>query len=86
MNGYCRLTARRRAALSHRRIAQFGRGLAGDVSRRLLAEFAEFGQAVAEAAAASSVPVGPVKAPSAAGLLMAVLAGRLRRLFRRFAR
>jgi xanthine dehydrogenase YagT iron-sulfur-binding subunit len=65
------------------RIAQFGRSLAGDVSRRMFAQFAE---AVAEAAATGSTPAGPVKAPSAAGLLLAALLGRLRRLFRRSAR
>jgi xanthine dehydrogenase YagT iron-sulfur-binding subunit len=65
------------------RIAQFGRSLAGDVSRRMFTQFAE---AVAEAAATGSTPAGPVKAPSAAGLLLAALLGRLRRLFRRSAR
>jgi len=65
------------------RIAQFGRSLAGDVSRRMFAQFAE---AVAEAAATGSAPAGPVKAPSAAGLLLTALLGRLRRLFRRSGR
>ena len=65
------------------RIAQFGRSLAGDVSRRMFAQFAE---AVAEAAATGSAPTGPVKAPSAAGLLLAALVGRLRRFFRRSVR
>ena len=65
------------------RIAQFGRSLAGDVSRRMFTQFAE---AVAEAAATGSAPARPMKAPSAAGLLLAALLGRLRRLFRRSAR
>jgi xanthine dehydrogenase YagT iron-sulfur-binding subunit len=65
------------------RIAQFGRSLASDVSRRMFAQFAE---AVAEAATTGSTPTSPVKAPSAAGLLLAALLGRLRQLLRRSAR
>lgn len=61
------------------RIAQFGRGLAGDVTRRL---FAQFAAAVAETAATGAMTGGPVKTPSGAGLLLTALLDRLRRLFR----
>jgi xanthine dehydrogenase YagT iron-sulfur-binding subunit len=62
------------------RIAQFGRSLAGDVSRRLFAQFAD---AVAEAAASGRAPRGPVAAPSAIRLLLSSLTDRIRRAFRR---
>jgi xanthine dehydrogenase YagT iron-sulfur-binding subunit len=62
------------------RIAQFGRALAGDVSRRM---FEQFTEAVAEAAISGSAPSGPVAAPSATRLLFASLRDRCRRMFRR---
>jgi carbon-monoxide dehydrogenase small subunit len=65
------------------RIAQFGRSLASDVSRRMFAQFAE---AIAEAAVTGSAPAAAVKVPSAAGMLLTALLGRLRQLFRRSAR
>jgi carbon-monoxide dehydrogenase small subunit len=62
------------------RIAQFGRGLAGDVSRRM---FAQFAAAVAETAVSGEAPSRQPKEPSAAGLLFASLAARTRRIIRR---
>jgi carbon-monoxide dehydrogenase small subunit len=62
------------------RIAQFGRGLAGDVSRAM---FAQFAAAVAEAAVSGEAPSGRPPEPSAAGLLFASLAARIRRITRR---
>ncbi|AUA17186.1 2Fe-2S iron-sulfur cluster binding domain-containing protein [Streptomyces sp. SID8382] len=58
------------------RIAQFGRALAGDVSRRM---FEQFAAAVAQAATSGKPPEGPVKAPSALRLMWASLLDRLRR-------
>ncbi|GAA1697406.1 xanthine dehydrogenase family Fe-S subunit [Streptomyces yatensis] len=62
------------------RIAQFGRALAGDVSRRMFEQFAD---AVTEAAASGRAPSGPVKAPSALSLVFAPLLDRVKRLLRR---
>ncbi|MBZ4015530.1 xanthine dehydrogenase family Fe-S subunit [Streptomyces purpurogeneiscleroticus] len=61
------------------RIAQFGRALAGDVSRRMFEQFAD---AVAGAAASGQAPSGPVKAPSAMSLVLAPLLDRLKQLVR----
>jgi xanthine dehydrogenase YagT iron-sulfur-binding subunit len=58
------------------RIAQFGRALAGDVSRRMFEQFAD---SVAEAAISGEAPSGPAAAPSAMRLLAATLRDRLRR-------
>jgi carbon-monoxide dehydrogenase small subunit len=57
------------------RIAQFGRALAGDVSRRL---FEQFGAAVEENALTGRAPAVPAKPPSALALLAATVAARLR--------
>jgi xanthine dehydrogenase YagT iron-sulfur-binding subunit len=65
------------------RIAQFGRALAGDVSRRMCEQFAE---AVAEAATSGNAPSGPVAAPSAMRLLGATLLDRMRTALRRTGR
>ncbi|MFG2888015.1 2Fe-2S iron-sulfur cluster-binding protein [Streptomyces sp. NPDC048248] len=62
------------------RIAQFGRALAGDVSRRMFEQFAD---AVAEAATSGQAPSGPVKAPSAMSLLLAPLLDRIRHALHR---
>ncbi|MFE9007075.1 2Fe-2S iron-sulfur cluster-binding protein [Streptomyces sp. NPDC007875] len=61
------------------RIAQFGRALAGDVSRRM---FEQFTDAVAEAARSGQAPSGPVKAPSAMSLVLAPLLDRIKHLLR----
>jgi carbon-monoxide dehydrogenase small subunit len=58
------------------RIAQFGRALAGDVSRRL---FEQFGAAVEENARTGRAPAVPAKPPSALALLAATVAARLRK-------
>ena len=63
------------------RIAQFGRGIAGDVSRRIFTQFAAAVAAAASGGAAAAS--GPAKIPSASGLLFASVADRIRRLFRR---
>ncbi|MFJ9787364.1 2Fe-2S iron-sulfur cluster-binding protein [Amycolatopsis sp. NPDC101161] len=65
------------------RIAQFGRALAGDVSRRMFEQFAD---ALREAATSGQAPSGPVKAPSALKLLFAPLIDRLRAVLRRKSR
>jgi carbon-monoxide dehydrogenase small subunit len=65
------------------RIAQFGRALAGDVSRKMFEQFAD---AVAEAAVSGQAPSGPPAAPSAMRLLGAMLTDRLRRALRRLRR
>jgi xanthine dehydrogenase YagT iron-sulfur-binding subunit len=57
------------------RIAQFGRALAGDVSRRMFEQFAE---AVEEAAVSGAAPTTPRKPPSAFGLMAGTLAARIR--------
>ncbi|GAB3348320.1 xanthine dehydrogenase family Fe-S subunit [Amycolatopsis echigonensis] len=62
------------------RIAQFGRALAGDVSRRMFEQFAD---ALREAATSGQAPSGPVKAPSALKLLFAPLFDRIRKALRR---
>jgi carbon-monoxide dehydrogenase small subunit len=61
------------------RIAQFGRALAGDVSRRM---FEQFASAVEQAATTGTAPeVGA--GPSPARIVLGVLLARLRRLFAR---
>ncbi|WP_290050900.1 xanthine dehydrogenase family Fe-S subunit [Amycolatopsis solani] len=65
------------------RIAQFGRALAGDVSRRMFEQFAD---ALREAATSGQAPSGPVKAPSALKLLFAPLFARIRTALRRKSR
>jgi carbon-monoxide dehydrogenase small subunit len=75
----CRLTAEARVYLTGR-IAQFGRALAGDVSRRL---FEQFAAAVQQAATTGATPQRPPAAPSAFRLLLGALADRLRALRRR---
>ncbi len=62
------------------RIAQFGRALAGDISRRMFEQFAE---AVKEAATSGEAPQTPAGAPSALRLLLSTLLDRLRRIGRR---
>ncbi len=75
----CQLTAEARVYLSGR-IAQFGRALAGDVSRRL---FEQFATAVEEAVTSGQAPQTSPAPPSALRLLASALAGRLRALLRR---
>jgi aerobic-type carbon monoxide dehydrogenase small subunit (CoxS/CutS family)/CO/xanthine dehydrogenase FAD-binding subunit/carbon monoxide dehydrogenase subunit G len=75
----CRLTAEARVYLSGR-IAQFGRALAGDVSRRL---FEQFATAVEQAVTSGEAPQASPVPPSALRILAGALAGRLRALFRR---
>jgi carbon-monoxide dehydrogenase small subunit len=65
------------------RIAQFGRALAGDVSRRL---FEQFAVAVEENARTGRAPATPTKPPGALALLAGAAAARLRALLRRFRR
>lgn len=65
------------------RIAQFGRALAGDVSRRMFEQFAD---ALGEAATSGQAPSGPVKAPSALKLVFAPLFDRIRTALRRKSR
>jgi carbon-monoxide dehydrogenase small subunit len=62
------------------RIAQFGRALAGDVSRRM---FVQFAASVQEAAISGTAPTGGRSAPSAMALLAGTMAGRLRQAFSR---
>jgi carbon-monoxide dehydrogenase small subunit len=62
------------------RIAQFGRALAGDVSRRL---FEQFALAVEENARTGRAPATPVRPPGALSLLAGTLAARVRALLRR---
>jgi aerobic-type carbon monoxide dehydrogenase small subunit (CoxS/CutS family)/carbon monoxide dehydrogenase subunit G len=59
------------------RVAQFGRALAGDVGRRL---FERFCACVAQTARTGRVSVTPSRPPGALSLLVAVVAGRLRRV------
>jgi xanthine dehydrogenase YagT iron-sulfur-binding subunit len=75
----CRLTAEARVYLTGR-IAQFGRALAGDVSRRLFEQFAE---AIEQTVTAGEAPSGPPSSPSALRLLAAAVWGRLRSLLGR---
>jgi carbon-monoxide dehydrogenase small subunit len=77
--GGCRLTAEARVYLSGR-IAQFGRALAGDVSRRLFEQFAE---SVEQAVVSGDVPDASPAAPGALRMLAGALASRLRALIRR---
>jgi aerobic carbon-monoxide dehydrogenase small subunit len=62
------------------RIAQFGRALAGDVSKRL---FEQFAVAVEENARTGRAPAVPAKPPGALALLARTVAGRLRSAMRR---
>jgi carbon-monoxide dehydrogenase small subunit len=62
------------------RIAQFGRALAGDVSRRM---FEQFCGCVEETARTGRVAERPTRAPSALRLLLETLRGRLRAALRR---
>ncbi|PXY22873.1 xanthine dehydrogenase family Fe-S subunit [Prauserella muralis] len=57
------------------RIAQFGRALAGDISRRM---FEQFAASVGEAATSGRAPEGPVKPPGAIRLMLGTLLERLR--------
>jgi carbon-monoxide dehydrogenase small subunit len=75
----CRLTAEARVYLSGR-IAQFGRALAGDVSRRM---FEQFTVAVEQAVASGQAPQASPAPPSALRILAGALAARVRALFRR---
>ncbi|MGC7101362.1 xanthine dehydrogenase family Fe-S subunit [Amycolatopsis lurida] len=59
------------------RIAQFGRALAGDISRRM---FEQFAAAVAKAATSGEAPAGAVRPPSAMRLMLGSLLDRFRRL------
>ncbi|GAB3464506.1 2Fe-2S iron-sulfur cluster-binding protein [Streptomonospora sediminis] len=62
------------------RIAQFGRALAGDISRRM---FEQFTEALEQAAATGGAPVRAASAPSALGLMVHALRGRVRALIAR---
>jgi aerobic-type carbon monoxide dehydrogenase small subunit (CoxS/CutS family)/carbon monoxide dehydrogenase subunit G len=62
------------------RVAQFGRALAGDVSRRL---FEQFGACVEQTARTGRGAEHAAKPPSAVGLLLATLSSRLRAIVRR---
>ncbi len=75
----CRLTAEARVYLTGR-IAQFGRALAGDVSRRL---FEQFAAAVQQTVTAGDAPQPAPASPSALRLLLGALTDRLRALGRR---
>jgi aerobic-type carbon monoxide dehydrogenase small subunit (CoxS/CutS family)/carbon monoxide dehydrogenase subunit G len=65
------------------RIAQFGRALAGDVSRRM---FEQFAAAVEENARTGRAPAEPAKPPGVLALLAGVVAARLRSALRRIRR
>jgi xanthine dehydrogenase YagT iron-sulfur-binding subunit len=78
----CRLTAEARVYLTGR-IAQFGRALAGDVSRRLFEQFAEAVAQVASTGQAPGTRLAPAAPPSALRLLAAALTARLRALLHR---
>ena len=75
----CRLTASARVYLSGR-IAQFGRALAGDVSRRL---FEQFATAVEQTVSSGRAPEAGRAAPGALRMLIGAAAARLRALTRR---
>ncbi len=62
------------------RIAQFGRALAGDISRRMFEQFAE---ALGQAAATGAAPLRSGSAPSALGLMTHALRRRVRAFFAR---
>lgn len=62
------------------RIAQFGRALAGDISKRMFEQFAE---SVREAAASGQAPSSVGSPPGALRLLFDTLAARVRNAFRR---
>jgi carbon-monoxide dehydrogenase small subunit len=62
------------------RIAQFGRALAGDVSRRM---FEQFAAAVQEAAISGSAPTAPHPPPSVVRLMAATVVGRMRQALTR---
>ncbi|OZM80199.1 2Fe-2S iron-sulfur cluster-binding protein [Pseudonocardia sp. MH-G8] len=62
------------------RIAQFGRALAGDVSRRL---FEQFAAAVEENARTGRAPTTPARPPGAVALLVQTVAARVRAALRR---
>jgi len=62
------------------RIAQFGRALAGDVSRRMFEQFAE---SVREAATSGAAPQRPAAAPNALRLVLDTVRRRLKTLTRR---
>lgn len=74
----CRLTAGARVYLSGR-IAQFGRALAGDVSRRL---FEQFATAVEQAVVSGGAPQASPVPAGALRILGGALAGRLRAVLR----
>lgn len=61
------------------RIAQFGRALAGDISRRMFEQFAE---SVREAATSGQAPSGTGNPPSAFRLMFGTLADRIRKALR----
>jgi carbon-monoxide dehydrogenase small subunit len=63
------------------RVAQFGRALAGDVSRRL---FEQFAAAVDEAARTGEAPAPTTASPLR--LVLSALRGRVRRLLARLTR
>ena len=65
------------------RIAQFGRALAGDVSRRM---FEQFAAAVEESARSGRAPAAPPRPPGAVTLLAGTVAARLRAALRRLRR
>lgn len=63
------------------RVAQFGRALAGDVSRRLFEQFATAVEETARTGRTTSVPAGP---PSAVRLLVDLVRARARRAVQRW--
>ncbi|GAA5120510.1 2Fe-2S iron-sulfur cluster-binding protein [Pseudonocardia adelaidensis] len=65
------------------RIAQFGRALAGDVSKRM---FEQFAAAVEENARTGKAPATPAKPPGVLALLAAAVGARLRAALRRIRR
>ena len=65
------------------RIAQFGRALAGDISRRMFEQFAD---SVKQAATSGQAPSTPAGAPSALRLVFGTLADRFRSALRRLRR
>ncbi len=65
------------------RIAQFGRALAGDISKRMFEQFAE---SVEQAATSGQAPAAPAGAPSALRLVLDTLRSRARTALRRLRR